>query len=125
MNSTLHAPFGPNSLDVSRVSRHSEAKIEIEDAGEDIARHHDRWPRPDWVLDRIVHGFEEVGRANNRDERRVHKQANEIVYYARQHQGQRLRQYDEARHGSISQSERHRGFILSSPQRLKITTYFF
>jgi hypothetical protein len=47
------------------VVRRSKAKNEIKDAGEDVARHHDGWPSPDRVFDRIVHCPEEIGRAND------------------------------------------------------------
>src|SRR5580704_12811632 len=103
---------------MSRVACHAEAEGEIEASGEDVASHHDRWTGPDWIFDRIVHGFKKIGRAHERNKRRVHEQANEIVDDAWYYQGQRLRQYDKGRHARIVQSERHCGFVLSPPQRL-------
>ena len=62
--------------------------------------------RPSRILDRVVHSLEEVGHADNRNERRVHEQANEIIDDARYHQGQGLGEYDKTHHARIVQSER-------------------
>ena len=110
---------------MSRIAGHPVAEAEIENRGKDVSRNHDRRTGPDRILDRIVHRFEEVGHADDRNECRVHEQADEIVDDAGYHKRQGLGQYDETHHARIVQSQRQRGFVLSLAQRLKTASHFF